>query len=124
MASCPRLDAVPFESERQYMATLHHDHEGHHLVLLKGAAAPVALFALGVTVALRPLTTIPREMPAHLFVKLLLQAAPQSVAGIGKHEAKPATVAPLQGPVVDTAGRTDVVTDQSQVDDLLASLGF
>jgi chemotaxis protein CheZ len=28
-----------------------------------------------------------------------------------------------QGPVVDPEGRTDVVTDQAQVDDLLASLG-
>ncbi|MCA0401526.1 MAG: AEC family transporter [Proteobacteria bacterium] len=42
------------------------------LVLLKGAAAPVALFALGVTVALRPLTRAPAEMPAHLFIKLIL----------------------------------------------------
>lgn len=45
------------------------------LVLLKGAAAPVALFALGVTVALRPLTRAPREMPAHLFIKLILHPA-------------------------------------------------
>ena len=30
----------------------------------------------------------------------------------------------LQGPVVDAESRTDVVTDQSQVDDLLASLGL
>ena len=42
------------------------------LLLLKNAAAPVALFALGVTVALRPLTKIPVEMPAHLMVKLVL----------------------------------------------------
>ncbi|WP_150287253.1 AEC family transporter [Rhabdaerophilum calidifontis] len=42
------------------------------LVLLKNAAAPVALFALGVTVALRPLTRVPAEMPAHLLVKLVL----------------------------------------------------
>jgi magnesium-transporting ATPase (P-type) len=33
----PRLDAVPFASERRYMATLHHDHEGHHFVYVKGA---------------------------------------------------------------------------------------
>jgi len=42
------------------------------LVLLKGAAAPVALFALGVTVALRPLTRVPAEMPIHLAIKLVL----------------------------------------------------
>jgi malonate transporter and related proteins len=41
------------------------------LVLLKNAAAPVALFALGVTVALRPLTRVPPEMPIHLFIKLI-----------------------------------------------------
>jgi magnesium-transporting ATPase (P-type) len=33
----PRVDAVPFESERQFMATLHHDHSGHAFVVLKGA---------------------------------------------------------------------------------------
>lgn len=30
----------------------------------------------------------------------------------------------MNGPVIDAAGRGDVVTDQSQVDDLLESLGF
>jgi chemotaxis protein CheZ len=30
----------------------------------------------------------------------------------------------LHGPVVDAAGRTDVVSNQTEVDDLLASLGF
>jgi chemotaxis protein CheZ len=30
----------------------------------------------------------------------------------------------LDGPVVNASGNPDVVTDQSQVDDLLASLGF
>lgn len=34
---CPRLDAIPFESEHRYMATLHHDHDGKTFVLLKGA---------------------------------------------------------------------------------------
>ena len=42
------------------------------IVLLKNAAAPVALFALGVTVALRPLTRAPKEMPVHLIIKLIL----------------------------------------------------
>ena len=33
----PRLDAIPFDSGRQIMVTLHQDHEGHHELLLKGA---------------------------------------------------------------------------------------
>ncbi|WP_157269922.1 protein phosphatase CheZ [Azohydromonas aeria] len=36
----------------------------------------------------------------------------------------PVVAAQLDGPVVNAQGRTDVVTDQSEVDDLLASLGF
>ncbi len=33
----PRTDAIPFESEHRFMATLHHDHAGHALVFVKGA---------------------------------------------------------------------------------------
>lgn len=32
----PRSDMLPFESERRYMATLHHDHQGNHEILVKG----------------------------------------------------------------------------------------
>jgi malonate transporter len=39
---------------------------------LSGAAAPCALFILGVTVALRPLLRIPGEVPALVFTKLAL----------------------------------------------------
>lgn len=39
---------------------------------LSGAAAPCALFLLGVTVALRPLARIPGEVPALVFIKLIL----------------------------------------------------
>ncbi|MET0746127.1 MAG: AEC family transporter [Microvirga sp.] len=39
---------------------------------LAGAAAPCALFILGVTVALRPLSRLPREVPALVFIKLVL----------------------------------------------------
>ncbi len=49
-------------------------------------------------------------------VKLLMQAAPpEQVKRVEEH---------LQGPVVDPNGRTDVVANQGEVDDLLASLGF
>jgi magnesium-transporting ATPase (P-type) len=40
-AALPRVDAIPFESEHRYMATLHHDHAGHARVYLKGAPEQV-----------------------------------------------------------------------------------
>lgn len=54
-------------------------------------------------------------------VQLLLQTAP---AGSAPAPTTPVRSEALQGPVVDAESRTGVVTDQSQVDDLLASLGF
>jgi malonate transporter len=45
------------------------------LTFLMNAAAPSALFALGVTVALRPFGAIPRDILAALAVKLLLHPA-------------------------------------------------
>ena len=33
----PRIDAIPFESEHRFMATLHHDHAGNGRIYLKGA---------------------------------------------------------------------------------------
>jgi magnesium-transporting ATPase (P-type) len=37
----PRTDVIPFESEHRFMATLHHDHEGHGFIYLKGAPETV-----------------------------------------------------------------------------------
>jgi malonate transporter len=42
------------------------------VVWLQGAAAPCALFLLGVTVALRPLARVPGEVPALVVIKLVL----------------------------------------------------
>lgn len=61
-------------------------------------------------------------------VKLLVQAAPPEQAhkveaALTSHHTE-AGHPPLEGPVVDAEGRTDVVANQSEVDDLLASLGF
>ena len=60
-------------------------------------------------------------------VKLLVQAAPPEQA----HKVEAALTAHhqhetqnLNGPVVNPEGRTDVVANQGEVDDLLASLGF
>jgi magnesium-transporting ATPase (P-type) len=33
----PRTDAIPFESEHRFMATLHHDHTGRGFIYVKGA---------------------------------------------------------------------------------------
>ena len=52
-------------------------------------------------------------------VQLLIQTAPPNA-----QVATPEPPKHLQGPVVKAEGNPDVVTDQSQVDDLLASLGF
>jgi predicted permease len=41
-------------------------------IWLSQAAAPCALFLLGVTVALRPMEQMPREVPALMFIKLIL----------------------------------------------------
>jgi magnesium-transporting ATPase (P-type) len=35
--SQPRTDLIPFESLHKFMATLHHDHEGHGYIYVKGA---------------------------------------------------------------------------------------
>lgn len=50
-------------------------------------------------------------------VKLLVQVVPPDQRDKVSTEV-------LHGPVVDATGRTDVVTNQGEVDDLLASLGF
>lgn len=57
-------------------------------------------------------------------IRLLILTAPaSSVISAAPAPAKPASDE-LAGPVVDGGASGDVVTDQSQVDDLLASLGF
>ena len=50
-------------------------------------------------------------------VKLLVQVVPPE-------QREKVDLAVLNGPVVDPEGRTDVVNNQGEVDDLLASLGF
>jgi chemotaxis protein CheZ len=50
-------------------------------------------------------------------VKLLVQVVPEGV----RAQVDPSV---LNGPVVNPEGRADVVSDQGEVDDLLASLGF
>jgi magnesium-transporting ATPase (P-type) len=40
----PRTDAIPFESAHRFMATLHHDHNGHGFIFLKGAPESVTAF--------------------------------------------------------------------------------
>lgn len=50
-------------------------------------------------------------------VKLLIESTPLDKRNASHSEW-------MNGPVVDVAGRDDIVTDQAQVDDLLESLGF
>jgi len=62
-------------------------------------------------------------------IDLLVQAAPpeqaQKVeAALTAHHQHQAEEPKLEGPVVNAEGRSDVVSNQGEVDDLLASLGF
>jgi magnesium-transporting ATPase (P-type) len=49
----PRLDDIPFESERCYMATLHHDHQGKTFILIKGAPEKILALCTGEASAIR-----------------------------------------------------------------------
>lgn len=72
--------------------------------------------------------TLANDLETQL-LKLLVQAAPpeqaQKVeAALTAHPNFDPDNPTLEGPVVNADGRTDVVANQSEVDDLLASLGF
>ncbi len=41
LESLPRTDLIPFESQHRFMATLHHDHQGHAFIFVKGAVEQV-----------------------------------------------------------------------------------
>ncbi len=57
-------------------------------------------------------------------VQLVIQTAPPAAAAALAVAAIETHAPSLSGPVVNPETATDIVTDQSQVDDLLASLGF
>ena len=63
---------------------------------------------------IKKILSMAKDMEQHL-LDFLLMFSPQGV----KHDDSL-----LNGPVVNADGRTDVVTNQAQVDDLLESLGF
>lgn len=65
---------------------------------------------------IKKIIAVTQEMEQQL-LSLLLESAPESVR-------KEFDTGLLNGPVINPNGRTDVVTTQDQVDDLLASLGF
>jgi chemotaxis protein CheZ len=65
---------------------------------------------------LKKVTTLVQDVEAKL-LQLLLDHMPSATQ-------EACADAGLEGPIVNANGRTDVVTNQAQVDDLLASLGF
>jgi chemotaxis protein CheZ len=65
---------------------------------------------------IRKVVALAHNMEEQL-VRLLIESTPPDQRKRVEHER-------LAGPVVKPEGRDDVVTDQAQVDDLLASLGF
>ena len=69
---------------------------------------------------IRKVVTLAQNMEEQL-LKLLIESTPAEQRRRIEAAAPPER---LEGPVVQAAGRDDVVTDQAGVDDLLASLGF
>jgi chemotaxis protein CheZ len=65
---------------------------------------------------IRKVVALAQNMEEQL-VRLLIESTPPE-------QRKKVESEKLAGPIVNAAGREDVVTDQAQVDDLLASLGF
>jgi chemotaxis protein CheZ len=68
---------------------------------------------------IRKVTDLAHNLEQQL-VQLLLDYAPTEV----KRESGSSTSSLLNGPQINPANKSDVVSDQSQVDDLLDSLGF
>lgn len=66
---------------------------------------------------IKKITDMAQNMETQL-LQLLVEHCPQERREVAE------STGLLNGPVVDGRGRTDVVTSQTQVDDLLASLGF
>jgi magnesium-transporting ATPase (P-type) len=60
-AAMPRLDIVPFESARQFMATLHRSAEGNNIIYLKGAIEKVLDACVDTMAADGESTTLARE---------------------------------------------------------------
>jgi potassium/sodium efflux P-type ATPase len=59
MAAWPRTDAIPFESEQQYMATLHRNHADRDVIYLKGSPEKVLSLCRGERRADHPLDLAP-----------------------------------------------------------------
>lgn len=75
---------------------------------------------------IRKVVTLAQGLEAQLVQLLVQTRAHESGAGRGPEpgRAEAPRSEELEGPAVMTAGRTDVVSGQAQVDDLLESLGF
>ena len=73
---------------------------------------------------IRKIVAMAENMESNLY-SFLIEFSPQNKkAGIVIEQA-PVAIKPLEeGPVINADGRSDVVTSQQQVDDLLAQLGF
>jgi chemotaxis protein CheZ len=74
---------------------------------------------------IRKVVTLAQGLEGQLVQLLIASTPPEAAPAVLKSaESAPPSTQSLGGPAVMTAGRSDVVTDQAQVDDLLESLGF
>ncbi|WP_028453172.1 protein phosphatase CheZ [Chitinilyticum aquatile] len=101
------------EKTRDYLGNTSHDSDKINAQMLEIMMAQDFQDLTGQVI--KKVLTMAKEMEQHL-LDFLLMFSPQ---GIKQDESSL-----LNGPVVKAEGRTDIVTNQEQVDDLLESLGF
>jgi chemotaxis protein CheZ len=73
---------------------------------------------------IRKVVSIAQSLETQLVQLLIASSSLDAPAAREPERAAAGGAAALEGPAVMVAGRSDVVTDQAQVDDLLESLGF
>jgi chemotaxis protein CheZ len=106
------------------MAQDFHDLTGQVIAKVVGLAATIEAQLVELLIQTAPPGSAPPQAAAAAVAASAAAATAATTATADIPASAPTATPRLQGPVVDPENATDVVTSQSEVDDLLASLGF
>lgn len=111
-------------NEEQFKSLVHQTRDYLHEVPLNTKATNVHLMDVVMAQDYQDLTGQVLKKLAETIQQLETQLIALLIESIPEDKRKGMTESQLNGPVVNADGRTDIVTNQTQVDDLLESLGF